>query len=99
MEWYVFVIAAGLALYLLLMIKSMILSDYDPDAPTSTDDGLSFVDVDNVELPNIDLDVVSHIDSVSYYDSFCIDIYEQALALINEGMYYKLTFRCIFTHN
>lgn len=57
------------------------------------------VDVDSVKLPNIDLDVVSHIDSVSYYDSFCIDIYEQALALINEGMYYKLTFRCISTHN
>ncbi len=34
---------------------------YDPDAPTPTDDGLSIVDVDDVELPDVELDVLSHI--------------------------------------
>jgi hypothetical protein len=59
---------------------------YDPNAPTPTDDGLSIVDVDNVDLPDIDLAVISHINPLAHSDSFGIDIYEQALASINERM-------------
>ena len=39
---------------------------YDPDAPTPTDDGLSFVDVDDIELPDIELDVLSHINPLAH---------------------------------
>ena len=59
---------------------------HDPDAPRPTDDGLSVVDVDDVHLPDINLDVISHINPLAHSDSFGIDIYEQALALINEEM-------------
>ena len=59
---------------------------YDPDAPTPTDDGLSVVDVDDVHLPDINLDIISHINPLAHSDSFGIDIYEQALVLINEEM-------------
>ena len=55
---------------------------YDPDAPTPTDDGLSIVDVDDVELPDVELDVLSHINPLGHSDSFGIDLYEEALALI-----------------
>ena len=60
---------------------------YDPDAPTPTDDGLSTVDVDDVDLPDVDLDVItSHINPLAHSDSFGIDIYEKALTLINQRM-------------
>ena len=59
---------------------------YDPDAPTPTDDGLSVVDVDDVHLPDINLDIISHINPLAHSDSSGIDIYEQALVLINEEM-------------
>ena len=54
----------------------------NPDAPTPTDDGLSIVDVDDVELPDVELDVLSHINPLGHSDSFGIDLYEEALALI-----------------
>ena len=60
---------------------------YDPNAPSPSDDGLSTVEVDdvNVNLPDTTIDQLIHnIDPLAYSDSFGIDIYLQALSLVSD---------------
>jgi hypothetical protein len=44
---------------------------------------LSIVDVDDIELLDVELDVLSHINPLAHSESFGVDIYEEALALIS----------------
>lgn len=57
---------------------------FDPYAPSPDDDGLSTVELDDVELDNED-DVfavlTNNIDPLTYSNSFGIDLYMEALTL------------------
>ena len=56
---------------------------YDPDAPTPSDDGLSIVDVNDIAVPDIEVDhITQNINPLAFSDSFGIDIYEQALNMM-----------------
>ena len=62
---------------------------YDPDAPAPGDDGLSFVQVEDVnfDLPEIVLqELVREVDPLEYSDSFGIDVYQKALSTILTAM-------------
>ena len=41
------------------------------------------VDVDDVEMPDIEVNELLNLNPLAHSDSFGIDIYEEALALIN----------------
>ena len=56
---------------------------YDSDAPIPSDDGMSTVEVDDIDLPDLEVDELTcQINPLAYSDSFGIDIYEQALSLV-----------------